>query len=278
VPELDVSAARAIRKNGAEFRVAADDRYREFWDWFESPDWEPDTVAVFKRFLGPETNYLDLGAWIGPTVLLAGPTVHRIVCVEPDPVAREALERNLELNREVAGKTTVLAAAAAAADGTAVLASPGGGGDSHSSLVGHTEAETRWSVPTISVAKLWRASGLAGPDFVKIDIEGAEYEIVPALESVIRSDRPTIYLATHPNLLLDKTSLRRRVRTALRALLLNRRMLSVLRTFRRHYVYDEPTGRLKDIRTRNVLRVFLPLPIRASFLIGACLFTDLDAD
>ena len=64
------------------------------------------------------------------------------------------------------------------------------------------------------------------------------------------------------------------MRSGVRALRLNRRMLRALLTYRHHYVYDERTGGLKDVRLYNVLRVLVPLPVRPAFLIGACVFTD----
>lgn len=114
-------------------------------------------------------------------------------------------------------------------------------------------------------------------DFFKLDIEGAEYEVIPGMREVIMERRPSIYVATHPNLIFDKASLASRIRSGLRALYLNWRMLRTLLPYRHHYIYDESDGRFRDVRHQNLLRVLLPMPLRASFLIGSCLFTDEEA-
>jgi FkbM family methyltransferase len=259
---------RTITKAGAVFEVGDDDAYRRFWDWYELEDWEPETVAAFDRCLRPETRYVDLGAWIGTTVLLAATRVARVVCAEPDPLAYAVLAENLALNPSSAAKTVALRVAAGGRDGTITLTAADEGGRSLSSVVRRGDAGARWQVELVSFRTLLERGGLDGADFVKIDVEGAEYELL----SAPLPGRPTLFLATHPNFLLDKSSVASRAASAIRALRANRRMLRALLAYRHHYVYED--GRFRDIRVRNVLRVVLPLPLRSSFLIGACVFTD----
>lgn len=264
---------RLVRKGAVDFRVAATPRYDEFWDWFESDDWEPETVAVLGRLLEPESTYLDLGAWIGPTVLLAAKACARVVCVEPDPVAREELCRNLGLNPDVEHRTAVHGFAVAAEDGTATMSADRAGG-SLSTLIASRDAQERWQVRAVAIAPFLASSEASDATLIKIDVEGAEYELVPAMAEYIGLRRPSIFLATHPNVILDKSSLATRLTSGLRALVWNRRMLRVLLSYSHHYVYDPRCGGFVDIRRRNVLRVLLPLPLRRCFLIGACLFTQ----
>lgn len=266
-----MTSARAVAKAGVTFDVSDRAEYRTFWDWYESDDWEPDTVAVFARFLRPTTRYVDLGAWIGPTVLLAAPSVARIVCAEPDPLAFAALTENLDVNRATAAKTVAVRAAVGPADGTAMLSSAESGGDSNSSVVRPGDRGARWEIEQVSFATLLARAGLEAADFVKIDIEGAEYDLVPSM-----TGRPTLYIAFHPNLLVDKRTLTARVSSSLRALRRNHRLLRALMRYRHHYVYDAAKGSFRDIRSRNRLRVLFPLPLRASFLIGSCVFTNED--
>lgn len=269
-----MTGTRTIRKAGITFRVADRAEHGSFWDWYETDDWEPETVAVFARFLRSDTRYVDLGAWIGPTALLAAPAVSRVVCAEADPVAFGTLTENLELNPEASAKMLALHVAAGPSDGTAVLSSAGGGGDSNSSVVRPGDAGARWEVEQIAFSTLLARAGLEGADFVKIDVEGAEYELVPAM----RPHPPTLYVAFHPNLLVDKRTPAARISSSLQALRMNHRLLRALMHYRRHYVYDTARGSFRDIRARNRLRFLFPLPLRASFLIGSCLFTNGEHD
>ena len=271
-----MSDTRLIAKGPASFRVRTDGPapYREFWDWYESPDWEPDLVLIFERFLAQGVTYFDFGAWIGPTVLLAGATAGRVVCVEPDPLARAELERNLALNPDIAMKTTVVAAAIAATDGEVVLSSAGGGGDSLSTTVARAGARTSWAVRALGISSFLARAETADASFLKLDVEGAEYEVVLAMADYLRERRPDLYVALHPNLLYDRASLRARVVSGLRVIRANRRLLRAVRFYRHHYVYDERARRLRDVRTRNRIRTAFPLPLRQGLLLGSCFFTD----
>src|SRR5579864_5621589 len=197
-------------KAGVSYAVTGPD---PFWDFYETEGWEPETIAVYERFLRPGATCLDLGAWIGPTVLLAAPKAKHIVCVEPDPMAYPLLLENLALNPEVAAKTTALPFAVGARDREVVLSSRGDGGDSNSSVMRPGDTGARWTVEQVTVATLLDRLSIESPDFVKMDVEGAEYDVVPMLIGV-----PALFVAMHPNLLLDKRSAAARLVSSLRAL------------------------------------------------------------
>lgn len=91
--------ARTVSKLGFEFEVVDTACGFDFWTWFESGTWEPDTFEVLTEFLHPGVTFLDVGAWIGPISLVASRMCDRVVAVEPDPVAHEELYANLALNQ-----------------------------------------------------------------------------------------------------------------------------------------------------------------------------------
>ncbi len=267
-------AHRTVSKGRAQFLVSVGERadHDAFWDWFASPEWEPDTVAVYRALVGPGVCVADIGAWIGPTTLLAAAEGARVVAVEPDPVAAEVLERNLALNPDLAERVRVLRIAIGDRDGEATLVSASGPGDSLSHLDRGQAVATKWRAPMLSLGSFLRLPEASGVRFVKLDAEGAEYAAVPAMRDFIEEQRPSVYVATHPNLLYDRTTPWTRVRSGLAALRANRRMLQALASYRHHYVVVD--GRFRDVRRRNRLRSLVPLPLRASLLIGSCLFTD----
>jgi FkbM family methyltransferase len=266
-----MNRSRRIAKGGSAFMVASGERpdHDAFWDWYETPEWEPETVAVYAAFARPGARIVDVGGWIGPTVLLAAALGAEVLAVEPDPVAADALERNLALNPELASRVRVLRAAVDAQEGHALLvsASPDGG-DSLSHLASvRSEAGMAHEVATVSLGSLLEPAQI--PDLIKIDAEAAEYVVVPTLRDHIARARPSLYVATHPNLIYDR---RRRLRSGLRALAANRRLLRAVAPYRHHYAWRD--GRLTDVRRENIRRLRAPLPVRSSFLIGAFLFTD----
>lgn len=268
-------ATRRIRKGTTSFNVEDQPgtAHDGFWDWYESPTWEPETVAIFDGFLKPETTYIDLGAWIGPTALLAAGVSGEVLCVEPDPVARAQLCTNVDLNPGLQPKITVYDFAVAAADGSATLSS-NLGGDSESSLVRPFPGGASWTVPVVDIKAFLRSPRASNAAFIKIDIEGAEYDLIPRMGPFIKQQRPTLYLSMHPNYLYDKTSVATKFSSGARLLYRNWKMLRTLLGYRHHYVYDETVNCLRDIRRRNILRVLLPLPHRSFFLTEPCAFTD----
>jgi methyltransferase, FkbM family len=200
---------RTVRKGTAVFDVEVSEE-NGFWDFFESPKWEPCTVAIFESRLGPGTRYLDLGGYIGPTVLYAAALGCEVVALEPDPEVFAELQRNVTLNPALAARIELSAAALALQDGQAELRL---GQKSQASLLGEGATVT---VATISPETL--AERIGDVDFVKIDVEGAEYLFMPRLVKALHG-RPAIYLSTHPGMLVDRGSAISLLRSAPRAFL-----------------------------------------------------------
>ncbi|SDW25197.1 methyltransferase, FkbM family [Ruegeria halocynthiae] len=185
--------------NGEPFRL--DPYHSKFWCKASAGDWEPETFAVLDRFLSPDSDYLDVGAWIGPTVLYGARKARRVWCFEPDPTAFRHLAWNLDLN-EI---QNVSAFGVALSDkfGVARMASVRGEpGDSTSSLL-HDGAHGSDAL-TIAWDQFEVANDLSQISLVKMDIEGAEFVVVPTLAAWLREHRPALYLSLHAPLLPEQ--------------------------------------------------------------------------
>ena len=84
-----------IRLRNKQFQVSAG-RNTAFWQEVASGAWESDTFAIFDRFLDQQHSYIDIGTWIGPTLLYGCQLARRTYGLEPDPIAFAELEANLE--------------------------------------------------------------------------------------------------------------------------------------------------------------------------------------
>ena len=126
---------------------------------------------------------VDLGANIGVSVwwfAIAHPAA-RIFAVEPDPRAFALLERNTAALPNV----RAVHAAVAAQDGDVPFFT--GEETWTSSTVAHQQATREITVPGRTLDGLLEEWGVSSPDLLKIDIEGAEYEVLRSsgvLESV----------------------------------------------------------------------------------------------
>lgn len=198
--------------NGEPFRL--DPYHSKFWRKASAGNWEPQTFAVLDRFLSPESDYLDIGAWIGPTVLYGARKSRHVWCFEPDPTAFRHLAWNLDLN----DIQNVSAFGVALSDkfGVARMASVRGEpGDSTSSLL--HDAEHGTNALTIAWDQFEAENNLSGVSLVKMDIEGAEFFVLPTLLRWLQNVRPALLLSLHPPL-LDKTDRRARVQNLLNSL------------------------------------------------------------
>jgi FkbM family methyltransferase len=185
-----------IEVRGRQFRVDPG-RNAAFWQQVASGQWESATFAVFERFLDPAHTYLDIGCWIGPTLLYGCQLAARAYAVEPDPIAFEELQRNVALNRPTSDRVQLANLCIARKSGEVAFGSRGAGGDSTSSLL-FGKKRTHWTVKALSFADFIREYGIAECNFIKMDIEGGEYLVLPGMRDYLHTHRPTLHLSLHP--------------------------------------------------------------------------------
>lgn len=188
--------------SGRSFAAHVEPKLEKFWNLLAANRWEPATFQVFEKHIRPGSTVADVGAWIGPTALFAAHIAGTVHAFEPDHTAFKALEANLALNPELARNIELHRAALTDFDGTVSMTSPGQAGMSESStLLDH--GDTTFEVPAVDAARLF-ADELNAVEFVKMDIEGGEYETIPAMGDFITDRKPTVLLSLHPhNLGLD---------------------------------------------------------------------------
>ncbi len=186
----------SVALSGEPFTVA--EGYDNFWRKATAGRWEPATFEAIRRCVDADTVVLDIGAWIGPTVLYEARRARRVEAFEPDPKSAEMLRRNLALNPAEAAKVTVHEKAVWTEAGQRTMGNPNAPGDSMSSLL-ETAAPHAWTVDCIAADSL---AALVEPEaklFVKMDVEGAEYDILPALAPLFDRPQVAVLIAFHPH-------------------------------------------------------------------------------
>jgi FkbM family methyltransferase len=136
--------------------------------------------------------FFDIGAHAGYYSLLASSLVGpagRVVAFEPDTDNLAHLRRHLRLNG--ARNVTVITAAVADRAGTARFAAE------RSGFGGALSKDGSRSVRTVTLDGLVSAGTVPAPDYLKIDVEGAELRVLRGGAKVIRASRPIIFLAVH---------------------------------------------------------------------------------
>jgi FkbM family methyltransferase len=146
---------------------------------------------------------IDLGAHYGQYTLLLAALCGRsgkVVAFEPDPYAREMLDRNLSLNPEIK-RPVVESVAVSNIDGESILYSRGG--NSQSSLArsgvnfGGDDDSERIKVQVTTLDSYIDRAGFGEAKWVKIDTEGAEIRILQGARQLLAS-RASIICELHP--------------------------------------------------------------------------------
>ncbi len=189
-------ALRRVAMRGAVLHVADDQP--TFWDRVARDAWEPETLDWMARVLSPGATFFDLGAWVGPTALHAAALGADVVAVEADPAALDQLSRNLAANPGLAARIAVVPRALSR-DGEPVrMGARRKPGDSMSSAL-LADGGTGWEAEGISPAALFDRP-VAGHAVVKLDIEGGEFDLLPALVPALPQPVRVLRVSFHPAL------------------------------------------------------------------------------
>ena len=200
-----IVSMKKIMRNGHSFRVNADG-YERFWDRFENQSWEPDTTDIFDTYIDKNTTYIDIGAWIGPTLFYAAQMAGKCFAIEADPIAFRRLDENHKLNSDAKWFSNIELINKAISDqvGQISFGSQAAGGDSMSSVL-WGDLDTSWQVDTINVHQLIdKIQDDSTRLFVKIDIEGGEFTMLESLKHLFALEDATIHLSLH-NIFLKRS-------------------------------------------------------------------------
>ncbi len=165
-------------------RVRGSDRQFEFTSFPEGIDIAMAYLDIFK--IKPGDILIDAGAYCGLTAYMFSTFVGsagRVVAIEADPRNFGALQRNLQHNP--APNVTALHAAVWSQVGSIDFASEGNMGSAVLEVSPFKPG--RVSVASFTLDRISADLSLPKVDHVKVDIEGAEYEVVPALGVVRRA-------------------------------------------------------------------------------------------
>jgi len=161
---------------------------------------EEEAIEEYFRWYRPKAGDLvfDMGAHCGVSTYhlskLVGPT-GKVVCFEPDPGNFAILKRNIE--RHNLDNVVVEQAAIAGTSGQLAFNSEGTIGSSLVSLLHRESAGSIAMVEAITLAEAFERWG--PPAFCKIDIEGAEVEVIASSGDLLRKHGTRFALDTnHP--------------------------------------------------------------------------------
>jgi FkbM family methyltransferase len=190
---------RRIATGPVSFNV--DDDKETFWDKVEAGQWEPETLAALAGRVGPGTTVLDIGAWVGPITLLCAGLGAEVLAFEPDPRAFAMLTRNVASNPQLSSRISLRERALAPRTGSLRIGSPRKPGDSMGSVLMADRVAATWEAETMTPALLAAELSDAGRIVLKLDVEGAEYELLQHMAPLLGRPLAACIIAFHPRIL-----------------------------------------------------------------------------
>lgn len=156
--------------------------------------WEPEMTAMAREKIQPGWHILDIGAHVGYYTLLfatrCGPE-GRVAAFEPEAVPFGSLNENIGLNGLENVRTFRLALSNHR--GHAVMKP-----ENHGQMLQDEEGDADSTVEMIPFDEFWPTLGWSRLDLVKIDVEGAEIDILAGMESVLEKYHPHLFVEIHP--------------------------------------------------------------------------------
>lgn len=151
------------------------------------------TSAIIQKFVSADDTVLDIGANVGALTLLMATVAHQghVIAIEPGPNTFARLQANLDLNPILSKKVNIYQLGIADKPGVLYWQEdanvPGNAGlFSHDGLAVKVKSLDQF-VNQLSLNRL---------DFLKIDVEGMEYEVITGGLEVLSTFRPIIYYET----------------------------------------------------------------------------------
>ena len=175
--------------------------------------YEPQDSAMMLRLAGPAVTIFDIGANIGwHTLAFAracpGAAIHSF---EPLPPTYRYLRENVALN-DAANVTTYNFGLSDRAGELVFYFDPAGTGSASSANITGSRAVREIRCPVETVDAFTSRTGLR-PDFIKCDVEGAEWLVIQGATETIRRERPVLFaemlrkwaatFGYHPNRIIE---------------------------------------------------------------------------
>jgi FkbM family methyltransferase len=184
--------------NGTEFTVDGS-VFSPFWTDLNSGNWERETFEVIDYFVKDGSRTLDIGCWIGPISLYMAAKGARVYSIDPDPVAYKIFVENLDLNPALKFLINPFNIALSSKNQDVNLFARQAYGYSSTSILKRTRDNlSNIKADGISLENFINSANLLYLDFIKMDIEGAEFDLLPdILPAIAKLGLPTLFVSFH---------------------------------------------------------------------------------
>ncbi|WP_237274908.1 FkbM family methyltransferase [Tenacibaculum ovolyticum] len=172
---------------------------RFYWNAIQNGNWEPQTFDIFDAFIQTDDIVLDIGAWSGVLSLFLAKKAKKVHALDPDPVCYKELLANIELNPDLLNKISVYQTAISDKEEEVFLSARFQYGASSTSILPRKrDTKNSFKITTKKLHHFLEDENIPKVDFIKMDVEGAEFQILPNLKSTLEKiNYPTFYVSFH---------------------------------------------------------------------------------
>lgn len=159
---------------------------------FVRGDYEAYNLPAFLEAVGEGDVVFDVGAHVGYFTAIASLRVGpagRVVAFEPRPVNLGLLRRHVQVND--LDNVTVVEAGVGRGSGTARFEEGTGSG------TGKIADQGELTVRVVRLDDVVGEDGLPEPDFIKIDVEGGELDVLEGARGLLERARPRLLVGIH---------------------------------------------------------------------------------
>lgn len=175
---------------GKEYRLFSDDKYLQEVNGV----FEPDMVQLFRSLVRQSDTVLDIGANIGCTTILFADIAQIVHSFEPSPSTFAFLQKNIKnanaqnvfLNNVGLGRE--------AGEFELTFASDNRSGGFVSNKLNASDGHNVERIRIVQGDSYLESAGIKEVNFIKIDVEGFEKEVIEGLQKTIQRCRPVIAL------------------------------------------------------------------------------------
>jgi FkbM family methyltransferase len=169
--------------------------------------YELPTIRHIRSFLTPGAVCIDVGAQMGYLSLAMATSAGRQTAVhafEPEDINAARFRENMALNN--IQNVQLHREAVSNIEGTLHLfLSKTANAGTHSTLYNErTVTEESIQIPATTLDAFARATNLPRLDLIKVDVEGAEFEVIQGADSVLRTYRPRVILELCDRLQIER--------------------------------------------------------------------------
>lgn len=194
----------SVKKDNGFYQICLNDnvyKVQDHYFWPRLPNWETETLRFFQKYLIKDTDYLDIGAWIGPTALLATEMgARKIKAIEPNPINFLHLVTT-QVNNSLLQKWSLINAAISNTHTPSVIGPINGilNASSATNIIDSGQDGTE----IISLKLNDLLQGSYNFSLIKVDIEGAEQYIIKDFQ-LLGAYNAAIWLSLHPPFIANK--------------------------------------------------------------------------